>query len=148
MNSNLQRERFCNVLSNILSDELSRISLFSSSAINHQRIERITQEQTLQNTKKKRGLQSSLFFQCCHQIYLLELYHELFKSKCLRLSKNNLNKLIKILDPHSLNYNFENFYSLLQRKKGVSSPFFVVCLLYLQIKALFGILEQIFQVLR
>ena len=61
MNSNLQRERFCNVLSNILSDELSRISLFSSSAINHQRIERITQEQTLQNTKKKRGLQSSLF---------------------------------------------------------------------------------------
>ena len=57
-------------------------------------------------------------------------------------------KLIKILDPHSLNYNFENFYSLLSRKKGVSSPFFVVCLLYLQIKALFGILEQIFQVLR
>ena len=42
MNSNLQRERFCNVLSNILSDELSRISLFSSSAINHQRTERIT----------------------------------------------------------------------------------------------------------
>lgn len=40
--ANLRRERFCNVLSNILSDELSRISLFSSSAINHQRIERIT----------------------------------------------------------------------------------------------------------
>lgn len=54
-----------------------------------------------------------LLLDCCHQIYLLELYHELFKSKCPRLSKNNLNKLIKILDPHYLNYNFENFYSLL-----------------------------------
>ncbi len=48
-------------------------------------------------------------------------------SKCPRLSKNNLNKLIKILDPHYLNYNFENFYSLLQKKR--SSPFFVVYLL-------------------
>ena len=44
---------------------------------------------------------------------LLELYHELFKSKRPRLTKNNLIKLIKILDHHYLNYNFENLYSLL-----------------------------------
>lgn len=79
MNSNLQRERFCNVLSNILSDELSRISLFSSSAINHQRIERITQEQTLQNTKKKRGLQSSLF--SCPKTHLKYFYYIMNFSK-------------------------------------------------------------------
>ena len=79
MNSNLQRERFCNVLSNVLSDELSRISLFSSSAINHQRIERITQEQTLQNTKKKRGLQSSLF--SCPKTHLKYFYYIMNFSK-------------------------------------------------------------------
>ena len=60
-------------------------------------------------------IESSLF-SCSvieHLYVLLELYYELFKSKRPRLSKNNLNKLIKILDPHYLNYNFENFYSLL-----------------------------------
>lgn len=65
--------------------------------------------------KKENRVTRSVFLnvaQFC-DFCLPELYHELFKSKRPRLSKKISNKLIKILDPHYLNYNFENFYSLL-----------------------------------
>ena len=65
--------------------------------------------------KKENRVTRSVFLnvaQFC-DFCLFELYHELFKSKCQRLTKNNLIKLIKILDHHYLNYNFENLYSLL-----------------------------------